>query len=126
MAAAVGLAATALNTYLGTIAPTSGASIGLHTAIPGAAGTTSASAGDSSKKSATFAAASGGSVAMSGTAGPWTNGGTSETISHISGWTASGATFQYSAALTASKSWASGDTFTLSSLTIAVTPVASS
>jgi hypothetical protein len=69
--------------------------------------------------------ASGGSIAMTGTAGPWTNGGTSETISDISGWTASTAgTFQASGALTASQPWVSTNTFTLTSLTIAITPIA--
>jgi hypothetical protein len=62
---------------------------------------------------------------MTGTAGPWTNGGTSETISHISNWTASTAgTFQASGALTASQAWANTNTFTLTSLTIAITPIA--
>lgn len=97
----------------------------LHTADPGSAGTTAAAAGDTSRKQATMAAASAGSKAMTGTAGPWTNGGTSETLSHISLWTASTAgTFQGSAALSASQAWVNTNTFTLTSLSIAITPIA--
>ena len=72
-----------------------------------------------------MAAASGGSKAMTGSAGPWTNGGTSETLTHISLWTASTAgTFNGSAALSASQAWVSTNTFTLTSLSIAITPIA--
>lgn len=96
----------------------------LHTADPGTAGTTGAAAGDATRKSVTMAAASGGSKASSASAGPWTNGGTSETITHISLWTASsGGSFLGSAALSSSQAWVSSNTFTLTSLTIAITPV---
>lgn len=96
----------------------------LHTADPGVAGTTAAAAGDTSRKQYTSAAASGG-VKSAATIGPWTNGGTSETITHISVWSASTAgTFLYSVALTASKAWASSDTFTLDTLSLTVTPLA--
>jgi hypothetical protein len=72
-----------------------------------------------------MAAASAGSKAMTGTAGPWTNGGTSETLTHISLWTASTAgTFQGSGALSASQAWVNTNTFTLTSLSIAITPIA--
>lgn len=51
------------------------------------------------------------------------NGGTSETLTHVSVWTASSAgTFLFSVALTASKAWASADSFTLSTLGVALTP----
>jgi hypothetical protein len=97
----------------------------LHTADPGAAGTTAAAVGDATRKNPTMAAASGGSKAMTGTAGPWTNGGTSETLTHISLWTASTAgTFNGSGALSASQAWVSTNTFTLTSLSIAITPIA--
>lgn len=99
----------------------------LHTADPGAAGTTAISGGDATRKSATMAAASGGSKAMTGSAGPWTEDGTpaSETITHISLWTASTAgTFNASAALAASQAWASTNTLTLTGLTISVAPIA--
>jgi hypothetical protein len=99
--------------------------IKLHTADPGASGATAAAAGDTTRKQATMAAASGGSKAMTGSAGPWTNGGTSETLSHISMWTASTAgTFNASAALTTPQAWASTNTFTLTSLSISITPIA--
>lgn len=96
----------------------------LHTADPGSAGATAAGAGDTTRKSVTMAAAASGSKASSASAGPWTNGGTSETITHISLWDASTAgNFLGSAALSASQAWVSGNTFTLTSLTIAITPV---
>lgn len=102
-----------------------GAFVQLHTGDPGAAGTANVSVGSTTRLSVTQNAASGGSITISGTVGPWTNGGTSETISHISVWTASSAgTFLYSAALAASQAWASGNTFTLNSLTVSVSPLA--
>lgn len=97
----------------------------LHTADPGASGTTAVSVGDATRKTVAQSAASGGSMAISGTAGPWTNGGTSETITHISVWDASSAgNFLYSTSLTASQAWASSNTFTLNTLTVAITPLA--
>jgi hypothetical protein len=97
----------------------------LHTADPGSAGATAAAAGSTTRVVIPWAAASAGSKAMSGTNPSWTNGGTSETISHISVWDASTAgNFLYSFALTASKAWASGDTLTLTSHSFALTPIA--
>jgi hypothetical protein len=114
-----------VNGWLDGSFATANAWVKLHTGDPGSAGTTAAAAGDTSRKQATMASASGGSKAMTGTAGPWTNGGTTETLSHISLWSASTAgTFQASGALSASRSWASTDTFTLSTLSIAITPIA--
>ena len=99
--------------------------IKLHTADPGAAGATAAAAGDTTRKTVTWGAASAGSKAMSSMSGSWTNGGTSETLSHISAWDASTAgNFLFSAALTASQAWASTNTFALTSLTVALTPIA--
>jgi hypothetical protein len=102
--------------------------IELHTADPGAAGTTAVSVGSTTRlqlTAANFNAASGGSKAMAAAIGPWTNGGTSETISHIAVFSASSAgTFYWSAALTASQAWASGNTFTLNTLTFAMAPLA--
>ena len=121
----VGLAAAAVNGWLDGTFATATCWVKLHTADPGAAGTTAAAAGDTTRKQATMAAASGGSKAMTGTAGPWTNGGTSETLTHLSLWTASTAgTFNGSVALTASQAWANTNTFTLTSLSIAITPIA--
>lgn len=121
----VGLAAAAVNGWLDGTFATANCYVKLHTGDPGAAGATAAAAGDTTRKQATMAAASAGSKAMTSMAGSWTNGGTSETLSHISLWSASTAgTFNGSAALSASQAWASGNTFSLTSLSIAITPIA--
>lgn len=121
----VGLASGVVNGWLDGTFATATCWVKLHTADPGAAGATAAAVGDATRKQATMAAASAGSKAMTGTAGPWTNGGTSETLTHISLWSASTAgTFNGSAALTASQAWVSTNTFTLTSLSVAVTPIA--
>jgi hypothetical protein len=97
----------------------------LHTADPGAAGTTAAAAGDTTRKALTFNAASAGSMGLTSAPAAWTNGGTSETLTHISVWDSTTVgNFMYSAALTASQAWASTNTFTLTSLTISLTPIA--
>lgn len=121
----VGFAAGIVNNWLDTDFATASLFVKLHTADPGAAGATAAAAGDTSRKQATMAAAAGGSKASSASIGPWTNGGTSETLSHISLWSASTAgTFKGSATLAAPQAWASTNTFTLTSLTISITPIA--
>lgn len=118
-----GLAASIVNGWLDTDFATVWNA--LHTGDPGSAGTSNAAAGDTSRKQSTMASASGGSKAQTGTAPVWTNGGTSETITDISIWTASTAgTFKASIALTASQAWVSTNTFTLTSLSIAITPLA--
>lgn len=120
-----GVTAAVANGWLDGTFATATCFVKLHTADPGAAGTTGAAAGDTTRKQATMAAASGGSKAMTSMSGTWTNGGTSETISHISLWTASTAgTFQGSGALSASQAWVSTNTLTLTSLSIAITPIA--
>ncbi|MGW0626443.1 phage tail fiber protein [Streptomyces sp. NPDC002758] len=103
-----------------------GTFVQLHTGDPGAAGTSSVSVGSTTRNSFVFSdSASGSSVSLGTPPSAWTNGGTSETLTHISVWTASTAgTFLFSVALTASKAWASGDSFTLSTLTAALTPQA--
>lgn len=121
----VGFAAALVNGWLDAAFATANCWVKLHTADPGAAGATAAAVGDATRKQATMAAAAGGSKASSASVGPWTNGGTSETLSHISIWSASTAgTFNASAALSSSQAWASTNTFTLTSLTIAITPIA--
>lgn len=121
----VGLAAAAVNSFLDSTFATANCFVKLHTADPGAAGATASSVGSTARVQATMAAASAGSKAMSSMASTWTNGGTSETLTHISLWSASTAgTFNGSAALTASQAWASTNTFTLTSLSIAITPIA--
>lgn len=97
----------------------------LYVGDPGASGASNAAAGDTTRKAIGFAAASGGSMTMSTTAPVWTNGGTSETLSHIAVFDSTTAgSFQYSGALTSSQAWASGNTFTLTSLTVSLTPIA--
>lgn len=96
----------------------------LHTADPGASGATAASA-ETTRKAITFSAASAGSKAASASVSwtSWSAG--SETISHLSFWDAStSGNFLGSVALTASKAVANGDTLTLSSLSIALSPIA--
>lgn len=97
----------------------------IHTADPGSAGATAASAGSTTRSAVTFSAASSGAIALTGTQPTWTNGGTSETITHISVWDASTAgNFLWSAALTTGKTWASGDTLTLTSCGLSLSPLA--
>lgn len=88
--------------------------IRLHVGDPGSAATANTSA-NSTRSQATFAAASSGAIALTGTNPSWSMTGT-ETISHISVWDAStGGNFLWSAALSAAKSVQSGDTLTLTS-----------
>lgn len=128
---AVGLSATNLaNKWLDMLAATAftapaAFAVKLHTGDPGSAGATAAAAGDTTRKSVTWSAASAGSKSMSSMSGSWTNGGTSETLSHVSFWDATSAgNFLGSAALGSSQAWASGNTFALTTLTIALTPIA--
>lgn len=130
---AEGLSTTLVSNWLNTLRA-AGAGFGpvaaqyaqLHTANPGAAGTTAISVGSTTRVIFTHAASAAGSaLALTGTNPAWTNGGTSETITDISVWTASsGGTFLFSVALTLSKPWASADTLTLSSLGLSLAPQA--
>jgi hypothetical protein len=98
----------------------------LHTGDPGSAGTANASA-VTTRYAVTFSAAgtaTAGSMALTSMGGTYAMTGT-ETISHISLWDASTAgNFMWSVALTASKSVINGDTLSLTSLTLAFTPIA--
>lgn len=97
----------------------------LHTGDPGAVGANNAALGSATRVAETQGASSGGAIAQNGTAPVWTNGGTSETITHVSVWDAvAGGNFLYSAALTVSQAWASGNTFTLNTLGVSVIPLA--
>lgn len=95
-----------------------GSFIQLHTGDPGAAGTANISVGSTVRNSFVFSSSTSGSALSLGTApSAWTNGGTSETLTHISVWTAASAgTFEFSAVLTLSKAWASADLFNLNTL----------
>ena len=95
----------------------------LHTGDPGATAATAASA-VTTRYAVTFSASSAGSMALTSMGGTWSMTST-ETISHISLWDAATAgNFLWSVALTASKSVVSGDTLSLTSLTLAFTPIA--
>ena len=105
-----------------TFTAPAGTYIELHTADPGAAGTTSVAA-SSTRVSATFAAASAGAIALSNS--PAFTGVSTETITHIAVWSAiTAGTFLWSAALTASKVINSGDTLTFTSVGVSVSPLA--
>jgi hypothetical protein len=124
---AVNMANAVLNVFRGggngvTFTAPAAITLQLHTGDPGASGTANVSVGDATKVAITHAAASAGSMAISGTAPVFTNAGTSETITHVSYWNS--ATFLQSAALSSSKAWASGDTYTHSTDTWSTTPIA--
>lgn len=114
-----------LNVLNGTV-PTAYATVyvDLHTADPGSAGTASLSAGSTSRSSATFGAAanlSNVSTVTTTNVPQWTNGGAvNEVITDLSVWSAvSGGTFIFSARLSLSKTWSTGDILQLSSLSVA-------
>lgn len=114
-----------LNTIRGTAVPGTSATphAEVHTADPGASGTAATTANVAGRQPLTFGAPSAGSIAL--TASPsWTATGAA-TITHVSVWSASSAgTHWANAALAVSKTVASADTFTLSTLTISLTPLA--
>jgi hypothetical protein len=97
----------------------------LHTGDPGSAGTSNASA-ETTRKALTWSAASSGSKAIAATLPQWaTWSGGAETLTHVSVWDSTTAgVFLFSVALTASKSITNGDTFNLTTLTVAFTPLA--
>lgn len=102
----------------------------LHTNVgdPGAAGTLNASA-TTTRQAVTFAAAGAGGggrqIALSNTP-TWSSwAGGAETIAHVSDWDSTTAgTFQWSATLTTAKAVVNGDTLTITSLTVSLTPIA--
>lgn len=130
----VGLSAVnTANAWLNTLRGTSAATftgvtslfVQLHTGDPGASGTANVSS-TTARQAVNFAAAAAGSQSITGTT-QWTNwaGTNGEVVTHISVWGASSAgTFYYSAALSASKTLNTGDTLTLTTLTVALTPIA--
>lgn len=123
----VGIAAAQANLYLevyrnGAVTGVATPFIQLHTGDPLAAGTT-AVANSSTRKAITWAAASGGSMALS-TLADFT-GTTSETITHVSLWTAASAgTFLQSFALTASQAIINGSVLHFSTFTVSFSPIA--
>lgn len=103
-----------------------GTYVKLFVGDPGASGSANAAAGSTTRSQVTFAAASGGAIALTGTQPTWTNGGTAETVTHIGIFdAASGGNLLWTAQLATSKSWASGDTLTLTSCGLSLSPLAS-
>ena len=97
----------------------------LHTGDPGAAGASNA-AGETTRKQATFSAASGGAITTSASL-DWTAVSTSETYSHVSFWSASAAgTFLGSDALDTPRAVTAGDNFSIAAgdLDLSLTPIA--
>ena len=102
----------------------SGLYVKLHIGDPGV-GAGAPAAGSVTRVVVALTAPAGNAIAISGTAPLWTNGGTTETLTHISIWDAlTAGNFLWSAILTASQSWSTGNTFTLTSLGVALAPVA--
>lgn len=119
---AYGMAASVLNGWLDTAFAT--VFVRLHTGDPGAAGANNGAAGDTTRQGITMGAAAGG-VKASTTTASWTNVGTTETIASIGTHTAAVAgSFIGSGLLTVARAWADTDTFTLTTLTVSITPVA--
>ena len=91
----------------------------LHTGDPGEAATSNA-ATETTRKQASFAAASSGSIATDTTL-EWTNVATTETITHWSLWDASTAgNALWTGALSSSAAVTAGDTFQITSLTLSL------
>ena len=126
---AVGLATTTLaNQWLNMLravaftAPV-GTWVKLHTGDPGATAAANASA-VTTRSQLTLAAAASGAVALSGTQPSWSMT-TSETISYISVWdNATAGNFLWSAQLSVAKTVANGDTLTLTTCGLSLTPLA--
>ena len=122
---AANLANNLLNAIRGTSYSNAATYVALFTGDPGASGAVNASAGSTTRSAVTFAAASGGQIALTGTAPSWTNAGTTETITHVGVFTAStGGSLLWTAALGTSKAWAVNDVLTLTSMTLSLAPLA--
>jgi len=120
-----GITAAMANTMLDTIA-TPMAFVKLHTGDPGSAGTSNASS-VTTRPALAWASAASGSKAGNGTLPSWTSwaGTNGEIVTHVSFWSASTAgTFAGSAALAASQTLNTGNTFSLTAVTATATPLA--
>jgi hypothetical protein len=97
----------------------------LHTGDPGSAGTSNSSA-NTTRGALTFGSVASGGVATATAFPSWTSWASgSETLRFVSLWDASsGGTFLWSIQLGAEKAITNGDTFTLSALTLTVSPTA--
>lgn len=123
----VGLAAAQANALLNVYNNTAATAVAtpfiqLHTGDPGASGTSNV-ANSSTRKTITWNTPSGGSMTLA-SLGSFT-GTTSETITHVSLWTAvSGGTFLQSFALTASQAIILASVLSFNTFTISFAPVA--
>jgi hypothetical protein len=120
-----GLSSALATTIAGDIVASS-TNVKLHTGAPGAAGTSNASS-VTTRPAVTWAAASAGSVSANGTAPAWTSwaGTNGEVDTDVSFWDASSSgNFQFSATLSSSVTMNTGDSLTLTAITVSV-PVAS-
>jgi hypothetical protein len=124
----VGLAATTaanafLNVYRATnITAPAGMFMKLHLGDPGAAGTTSPST-VTTRNAVTWAAPSGGSMALSSISGYSMTA--TETITHVSFWdSATVGNFWQSAALTSSQAVINGSTLNFTTVTLSFAPIA--
>lgn len=122
---AVNMANRILNIYRNTaISAITTVYAELHVADPGGVGTTSVSAGSTTRNAVTWNAPAIGSMTLSAVAA-WTNGGATETLSHIALWDATTVgNFLQSFALSSTQAWVSTNTFTLTTFTITYTPIA--
>ena len=122
----VNLANPWLNLLRGVVpsAPT-GLWLALHVGDPGVSGTANQSV-NTTRLALNLAAASNGSVVLTGTQPLW-NMTATETLSHLSTWdssTSGSGNFWFSAALSATRTVNNGDTFTLTSFGITLQPIA--
>lgn len=116
---AEGLAAATANSFLDALCNATSYSVSavwiqLHTAAPGAAGTSNV-AGNTTRKQASFSAAASGAI-TNDAALEWSDAevNTGEDYTHYTAWTASTAgTFLFSGTVTANAVNASGDSFTI-------------
>ena len=124
---ATGLTATQAAAYLNVYRNTAASAIAnvfvqLHVGDPGAAGTSNVAA-VTTRNAITWNAPSGGSMTVASLSA--FTGVSSETISHVSLWTASSAgTFLQSFALSSSQAIINGSQLTFPTFTVAFTPIA--
>lgn len=119
----VGTSATQLNTMIDTLLA-AGTYVQFHVGDPGAAGTANVSA-VTTRQSVSFAAASGGSKAATGSPVAAYTATSTETCTHVSFWSAiTAGTFKCSAALSSGVALNSGDVFQLTAYSYALAPIA--
>jgi len=109
-------------------APPSNLYVQLHTGAPGASGTTNISTGCTTRQPIAFATPSSGSITLAGTNPTFTCGGSSvtETLTGISIWdAATGGNCIWTEALNTSRSWSTGDSYTLTSDQLSIGALAS-